>query len=70
MKLKIRLLCVSLSAVALCAVMVSLRPAGTIAPDKTPVADQKIFSPEERKSIADNFGKIPLHFELNRGQAG
>jgi hypothetical protein len=69
MKLKLRLLGVSLSAVALCAVMFSLRPARTNVSDNPPTVGQKIVTPEERKSIADNFARIPLHFELNRGQA-
>jgi hypothetical protein len=28
-----------------------------------------IPSPEDQKTIADNFGRIPLHFERNQGQA-
>ncbi|MEO6390279.1 MAG: SBBP repeat-containing protein [Pyrinomonadaceae bacterium] len=32
------------------------------------VPQEKTLSVEERKTIAENFGRIPLHFEANQGQ--
>lgn len=41
-------------------------------PERTPSFEprqEKIFSLEERKAISENFDHVPLHFEVNQGQA-
>jgi hypothetical protein len=35
----------------------------------SPSQPERVLSLEERKSISENFGQVPLHFELNQGQA-
>jgi len=30
---------------------------------------ERVFSPQEQKAISENFGQLPLHFEVNKGQA-
>jgi hypothetical protein len=35
----------------------------------SPSQPERVLSLEERKSISENFGQVPLHFEINQGQA-
>ncbi len=69
MKLNIRLIVSLCFAAAVIGSVFLLHHAAGTKTSFTPQAQAgKILSLEERKSIAENFAQIPLHFELNQGQ--
>lgn len=45
------------------------RAAQTVATISPATPAERTLSMEERKTVAENFGRVPLHFEANRGQA-
>ncbi len=69
MKLRNKLVVLIVLSVASCSLLLfrSSIPTDTAATSE-PRSDHQL-SVEEQKSIADNFAQIPLHFELNQGQA-
>ncbi len=70
MKLNIRLIVsLCIAAAVMCSVIL-LRHASVTKTSFTAHAPaEKILSLEERKSIAENFARTPLHFEMNQGQS-
>ena len=54
------------SIIFLCSLLLLRNPLKHPSPQ---ISDEKVLSVEERKSISENFGQVPLHFEVNQGQA-